>query len=143
MNDPTLKPRNPGATPYERLGGAPAVRRLVHRFYELMAELPEAWDVRKLHPEDLSGSEEKLFMYLSGWFGGPPLYVRAYGHPRLRQRHMHWRIGPTERDQWLLCMHQVLDEQVADTDLRAMIGKAFDELASHMMNTDNASGRSC
>lgn len=55
------------STPYGQLGGEDGIRQLVRRFYELMDTLPEAWDVRQMHPEDLSGSEEKLFKYLSGW----------------------------------------------------------------------------
>ena len=62
-------------TPYAELGGEAGIRRLVHRFYQLMDTLPEAWDVRQMHPEDLSGSEEKLFMYLTGW----PTATRASG----------------------------------------------------------------
>ena len=73
-------------TAYAQLGGEDTLRRLVHRFYALMDTLPEAWELRQMHPEDLSGSEEKLFMYLSGWLGGPPLYEQANGHPRLRAR---------------------------------------------------------
>ena len=63
------------ATPYNRLGGESAVRQLVQRFYELMDQLPEAHAIRRLHPESLSGSETMLFEYLSGWFGGPNLYI--------------------------------------------------------------------
>lgn len=80
-------------TPYQRIGGESGLRRLVHRFYALMDTLPEAWDVRKLHPDDLSGSEEKLFMYLSGWLGGPDLFVQRFGHPRLRARHLPFEIA--------------------------------------------------
>ena len=68
-------------TPYGQLGGEDIIRTLVRRFYTLMDTLPEAWDVRQMHPEDLSGSEEKLFKYLSGWLGGPPLYEQEFGHP--------------------------------------------------------------
>ncbi len=123
---------------YERLGGAPAVQRLVRRFYELMDELPEAWQVRRLHPESLASSEDKLYKYMSGWFGGPPLYVQENGHPRLRRRHFPYAIGPAERDQWLLCMHQALDEQVQDPVLRAAIGRAFDDMAHHVVNQPDA-----
>ena len=56
-------------TPYQRLGGEPAIRQLVSRFYELMDELPEAWAARKIHPQDLGLSGEKFVMYLSGWLG--------------------------------------------------------------------------
>ena len=56
---------------YERIGGEAKVRQLVQRFYQLMEELPESYGIRKLHPADLKTSEEKLFMFLSGWMGGP------------------------------------------------------------------------
>lgn len=105
-------------TVYDRLGGADGVRRLVDRFYALMDELPEAGGVRNLHPASLSGSAQSLYKYLSGWFGGPPLYVQERGHPRLRMRHLPYRIGDAERAQWLLCMHQALNEQVSDAGLR-------------------------
>jgi hemoglobin len=121
-------------TPYQRIGGEPAVRALVQRFYELMDTLPEAYGVRKLHAKDLSGSEEKLYLYLTGWLGGPQLYVEKFGHPRLRQRHLPFAIGGTERDQWLLCMRQAMQEQIDDAPLRAALDKALTELADFMRN---------
>ncbi|MGA7949976.1 MAG: group II truncated hemoglobin, partial [Thiobacillaceae bacterium] len=88
-------------TPYDVVGGDAGVRRLVDRFYDLMDELPEAYAIRKLHPEDLSGSRDKLYWFLSGWLGGPQHYVERFGHPFLRARHLPFSIGATERDQWL------------------------------------------
>lgn len=124
----------PQATPYELLGGEAAVRALVRRFYELMDTLPEAWNVRRLHPTDLAGSEDKLFMFLSGWLGGPQLYVERHGHPRLRARHLPFPIDSQARDQWLLCMRQAMDEQIADPALRAGLERALSDLANHMRN---------
>ena len=99
-----------------------------------MDELPEAYGIRKLHPQDLSGSEEKLFMFLSGWLGGPPLFVRRHGHPRLRARHLPFSIGAPERDQWLMCMRRALEEQVGDAGLRDKLYRALADLADHMRN---------
>jgi hemoglobin len=121
-------------TPYQRLGGEAALRTLVDRFYDLMDELPEAYGIRRLHPQDLSGSRDKLFKFLSGWLGGPPLYVSEYGHPRLRARHLPFPIGASERDQWLTCMNQALDEQVSDTELRDALKQALSRTADHMIN---------
>jgi hemoglobin len=87
-----------------------------------------------MHPQQLADSEDKLFKFLSGWFGGPPLYLRERGHPRLRMRHQPFRIGPAERDQWLLCMRQALYEQVADATLRAAVVRAFEAMAEHLVN---------
>ena len=123
----------PSDSVYTRLGGEPAVRALVDRFYQLMYQLPEAQGLRRLHP-DLPRAADSLFKYLSGWFGGPPLYVQERGHPRLRMRHLPFAIGAAERDQWLLCMRQALAEQVADERLRAAVDNAFTGMAAHMIN---------
>ncbi|MBU1237241.1 MAG: group II truncated hemoglobin [Gammaproteobacteria bacterium] len=123
-----------GITPYERIGGEPVVRALVKRFYELMDTLPEAYDVRKLHAADLSGSEEKLYLFLTGWLGGPQLYVEKFGPPHLRQRHLPFAIGMAERDQWLLCMRQAMEEHIDDAPLRSALDKALTELADFMRN---------
>jgi hemoglobin len=121
-------------TPYQAIGGEVAVRELVRRFYAHMDTLPEAWGVRKMHAEELAGSEEKLFLFLSGWLGGPNLYVERFGPPFLRARHLPFAIGAAERDQWLLCMRRALDETVADASLRARLFEALAALADHMRN---------
>ena len=87
---------------YERIGGAEKVRALVHRFYQIMDELPESYGIRKMHAENLQGSEDKLFKFLSGWMDGPQLFIQEYGHPMLRRRHLPFAISVSERDQWLL-----------------------------------------
>jgi len=121
-------------TPYERLGGAAGIRRLVHRFYALMDELPEAYTVRSMHPEDLKGSEENLFDFLSGWFGGPSLFIEKKGHPRLRMRHSPYAVGLAQRDEWMLCMTQALTEQVEDEPFRTKLIDTFAQMADHMVN---------
>jgi len=71
------------ATPYELLGGAEVLRRVVARFYAPMDAEPEFHAVRKLHPAELAHSTEKLYMFLSGYLGGPPLYQERIGNPML------------------------------------------------------------
>ena len=119
---------------YDRIGGAAKIRALVQCFYRIMDNLPETYGIRQLHPEDLQNSEEKLFKFLSGWMGGPQLFVEHHGHPMLRQRHIHFPIGNSERDQWLMCMEQALQEVVEDTALRAELNGAFAKVADHMRN---------
>jgi hemoglobin len=119
---------------FESIGGEAAVRRLVDRFYDLMDALPEAREIRALHPAELAGSRDKLHWFLVGWLGGPPLYVERFGHPRLRARHLPFPIGPRERDQWLFCMRQALQENVADEPVRTQIAAALAQLADHMRN---------
>jgi hemoglobin len=122
------------ATPYQRIGGDAAIRKLVDRFYELMDELPEAYTARKIHPDDLTESGNKFYDFLSGWLGGPQRFVEKYGHPMLRRRHLPFAIGPEERDQWLMCMKLALDETVADAPLRDDLYGRFAAIGEHMRN---------
>lgn len=124
---------------YLRMGGEQAIHALVDRFYALMDHLPEAWSVRCMHPESLAGIADSLFKFLSGWFGGPPLYINERGHPRLRIRHAPYAIGANERDEWMLCMRQTLAEQVRDPVLHASVLRAFSDMADHMSNTGGRS----
>lgn len=123
------------ANPHYRLiGGEEGIHRLVNRFYALMDELPEARTIRTLHPTDLSHAKERLFMFLSGWLGGPQLYAERFGHPRLRHKHQPFPIGETERDAWMLCMTRALDDVVVDTTLRAQLTKSFFKTADFLRN---------
>lgn len=119
---------------YLRIGGEAGIRRLVERFYALMDTLPEARTIRALHQPDLSHAKERLFMFLSGWLGGPPLYAERFGHPRLRQKHLPFPIGEAERDAWMLCMTHALEEVVPDSDLRAQLTQALFKTADFMRN---------
>jgi hemoglobin len=122
---------------YELLGGEAGVRKLVDRFYDLMESSPEAARVRAIHPPDLTNSRDKLFMFLSGWSGGPALYVQKFGHPRLRQRHMPFPIGREERDEWLWCMDKALREGQFDGELFDYLKGRFTEIANSMQNRIN------
>ena len=130
------EPTGETVTLYEAIGGDAGVRRLMARFYELMDTLPEAANCRAIHPPSLTGSEEKLYEYLSGWLGGPPLYTDKRGHPMLRRRHFMAGIGPKERDEWLLCFNRALDETIESEGLRTIIREPVTRLAFHMQNRE-------
>jgi hemoglobin len=124
----------PDRTPYTLIGGDAGVRQLVDRFYDLMDSAPEAAEVRQLHATSLKVSREKLFLFLSGWLGGPQLYVERYGHPMLRARHLPFAIAERERDQWLWCMERAIDEQAMPDELKAFLREKLRPLADHMRN---------
>lgn len=121
---------------FERLGGEEVIRKLVDHFYDLMDSVPEYYGIRKLHPQDLSGSRQKLFMFLTGWMGGPPLYETAFGHPMLRARHLPFPVGNAERDQWMACMQQAMQEIGIDERTRAELTQSFKRTADHMRNKE-------
>ncbi|WP_413584743.1 group II truncated hemoglobin [Bdellovibrio sp. HCB274] len=124
---------------YELIGGEPVLRKICQRFYEIMATLPEARGVLEMHPENLRGSEEKLFMFLSGWLGGPNLFQERFGHPRLRMRHFPFKIGKSERDQWMLCMVHAFEDVGIQEPMRSELLHSLLNLADHMRNQPESS----
>lgn len=121
---------------YETLGGEQTLRALVDRFYDVMDVAPEAAGIHALHPADLTESRNKLFWFLSGWSGGPPLYIERFGHPRLRARHLPFPIGEAERDQWLWCMNRAMEEVITDGLQRVQLSHAFAQIADFMRNRE-------
>ncbi|MCC6990548.1 MAG: group II truncated hemoglobin, partial [Acidobacteria bacterium] len=121
-SDADERPESP--TAFERLGGEAAVRRLVDAFYDLMDLEPAYAGLRRLHPQTLDGSRDKLFWFLCGWLGGPDLYVSRFGHPRLRARHLPYAIGIAERDQWMACMVQAMGECEVDPTMAGRLAQS-------------------
>ena len=123
-------------TYYELIGGEAGVRSLVDDFYDHM-QLDERFaGIRAMHPQDMSTSRDKLFWFLSGWLGGPPLFEEKFGHPRLRARHLPFAIGESERDQWMTCMTDVMQKSMLSEEARnALIGALF-KTADWMRNKD-------
>lgn len=119
---------------YDLIGGETNLRALVDRFYDIMDVSAEAKDIRAYHAKSLTQSREKLFMFLSGWSGGPGLYMEKYGHPRLRMRHNPFSIGERERDQWLWCMNKALDESELLSTVKEHLKTRFAEMADFLRN---------
>ena len=119
---------------FERIGGEPAVRALVDRFYDLMDLEPGYAALRATHGSTLDESRDKLFWFLCGWLGGPDHYQSRFGHPRLRARHMPFAIGVKERDQWVACMAQAMAECATPEELRARLKASFFNTADWMRN---------
>ncbi len=104
-------------SPYVLFNGEDGIRGLVDLFYDQMDLDPEFAGIRRLHPESLDGSRDKLYWFLCGWMGGPNHYVERFGHPRLRARHMPFPIGSPERDAWISCMRLALRDCEIDPKL--------------------------
>lgn len=123
---------------YEMLGGEPeatkVIRNLVETFYDIMDTDSKAAGIRAMHPSDLTGSREKLFMFLTGWTGGPQLYIERYGHPRLRARHLPFKIDESARDQWMYCMIQAMHQLDFEEDLMIKLGTQLHGVADFMRN---------
>lgn len=121
-------------TIFALIGGEPAVRKLVDVFYDRMSSDPAYSGILNLHPEDLTGSRDKLFWFLCGWLGGPNLYIERFGHPRLRARHLPFPIRSGERDQWLDCMELAMSQCQVPEQLRRQLMTALTQTADWMRN---------
>ncbi|ATI02555.1 MULTISPECIES: group II truncated hemoglobin [Cycloclasticus] len=131
----TLKPgQTYKLTQYEKLGGETVIRQLVKYFYEAMDNNTDVKTIRDMHAADLTEAEDKLFLFLSGWLGGPSLYIEKYGHPRLRARHLPFSIGIKERDQWLHCMDKALHKMNIEKAMHDELMQAFFNTADFMRN---------
>lgn len=122
------------ASNYELIGGEPGVRKLSTAFYDAMETRDDAKDLLAMHGHDLTVIREKFFKFLSGWLGGPQLYMQEYGHPRLRMRHMPFPIDHASAVSWMACMNQALEETVEDAVVRRHLSHAFAHIAKHMVN---------
>ncbi|MEY2783428.1 MAG: Group 2 hemoglobin YjbI [Pseudomonadota bacterium] len=130
----TAENKAPFDTPFAWMGGEPQVRALVDRFYDLMDLEPGYQALRDAHGSTLQDARDKLFWFLCGWLGGPEHYTERFGHPRLRMRHMPFSIGASERDQWLACMDQAMQETQVDSVLRERLNESFFKTADWMRN---------
>ena len=130
------------STFYQLLGGENGgdqvaiqkIRELVETFYDIMETDPKAAPIRAYHAKDLTAAREKLFMFLTGWTGGPQLYIERYGHPRLRQRHIAFSIGESERDQWMYCMISAMQRLKMDEKLMQKLAEQLYDVADFMRN---------
>jgi len=132
--DATFGPIDHTRTVFEQIGGEPVLRAIVDRFYDLMDIDGDLKALRDAHGPSLDSARDKLFMFLCGYFGGPDYYVSAYGHPRLRARHLPFAIGEAERDQWVICMGRALQEVGVAAPLMDRMLHAFYGTADWMRN---------
>jgi hemoglobin len=118
MNDQTDRPYGTGDASFRAAGGEAGIRRLVDCFFDRMGSDPRFATIYAMHPEDKDVSRDKLARFLCGWLGGPKLYHEKYGAIGIPRVHAHLAIATAERDQWLTCMQESVEEQPFAADFR-------------------------
>jgi hemoglobin len=124
-------------TLYQLVGGSETFFRLADRFYEAV-RLDER--LKAMFPEDLTGPKERLALFLIQYFGGPSTYSELRGHPRLRMRHVPFRIGKDERDRWVRHMLAAVDAEGIAEPMRAQMVEYFERTATFMINASSDAG---
>lgn len=122
---------NPFQSIYELIG-EDKIQQLCRYFYE---EVAQNQALRRLYPEeDLHPAERRLFLFLLQVFGGPQTYSEERGHPRLRMRHLDWKIDAGMRDHWLNAMLTALDKINPEQNAKELMMEYFIKVANHMIN---------
>ena len=117
-------------TIYQEIGEE-KIQLLAKLFYKEVGNQP---DLLALYPKDLAGAEERLYLFLLQVFGGPQTYTAKRGHPRLRMRHLDWKIDAHMRNEWLNCMLKSLDKSGIKQEVKELMQDYFVKAANHMVN---------
>lgn len=123
-------------SPYQLLGGEQGVRDLVRIFYDLVEGEPEGAPLMALHNigNGLAHARVAQFEFLSGFFGGPQLYVEHHGHSNVRKMHEHLAIGKAERDAWVNCMDKALALHGLEQSAHKQLMAHFTRIADMLVN---------
>ena len=113
--------------------GEEGFARLVTAFYN---QVPSDDILGPMYPaDDIPGAENRLREFLIGRFGGPQRYIESRGHPRLRMRHLPFKLDQAARDRWVQLMDRALDEAALPAESAQLLRQFFDHMATFMINT--------
>lgn len=133
MSEPTAgRPWGEAETPYEEIGGDATVRAISETFYDIIER--ESSVLRAMLPADTTGSRRKLYQFLSGWTGGPPLYWEEHGHPRLRMRHAPFPIDAGAAEEWARVMRVAIDSVEMPERAAAFLSQQLSAAATTLVN---------
>lgn len=118
---------------YEQIGGETTIRQIVEAFYPKVLQHPV---IAHLFPEDIKPVMDKQYLFLTQFFGGPPLYTEQYGHPMMRQRHLPFKITPRSADAWLQCMNEALLDIGLEDELRQVVMARLSAPAYFFVNSE-------
>lgn len=115
---------------YELLGEQ-NIRQLVAEFY---ARVFVNEKIKPLFQNDQKIIEEKQYLFLTQFLGGPQIYSEIHGHPRMRMRHMPHKITNEAKEEWLKCMKAAIETLPIEEHLKHELYNVFPKLAEHMVN---------
>jgi hemoglobin len=120
---------------FDKVGGAETFYRLVAKFYQGVAADPI---LRPMYPdEDLAEAQERLFLFLQQYWGGPNTYQQLRGHPRLRMRHSPFHVGIAAHDAWLGHMREAVDSLNLAPELAGELWSYLVAAADAMVNVED------
>lgn len=129
-------PKRTAPVLYDKIGGAAVLKALVAAFYDIIENEPEGQSLHLLHMRGhgIAHSREEQFNFMSGFLGGPPLYVERYGHSDIRKMHEHVDIDAAARDAWLLCMSMAVERVGLGGEARDLLMQHLRSVATALIN---------
>ncbi len=124
---------NDRTTYFDRIGEE-NLRKLIHDFYENIASDPV---MRPMYPMNLAPAEERLYLFMQQYLGGPQTYNELRGHPRLRQRHFPFPVDLNARAHWMDCMMRAMRKNPMDDESKAFLESYFEDTATFLLNRPN------
>lgn len=123
---------------YDRLGGENGIRALVEAFYDIVEKEADGQLLHILHLRGHGVAHARIEQvnFLSGFLGGPRLYVEKYGHSNVRKMHEHVEINSEARDAWLKCMAMAIDRIALTADIKEALMTHFTRVATMLKNKD-------
>lgn len=122
-----------GGSFFDQIGGSDTFDRLVRRFYEGVQTDDVLWPMYPAH--DLEGSIRRLSLFLQQYWGGPGTYSSERGHPRLRMRHVAFKVNPDARDRWLKHMRVAVESLELPPLQESTLWDYLDRAAHALVNT--------
>ncbi|WP_304524059.1 globin [Demequina pelophila] len=118
---------------FDTVGGHATFDALVRDFYAGVAQDPV---LRPMYPEqDMEGAIERLTLFLEQYWGGPTTYSETRGHPRLRMRHLPFRVDADARDRWIACMRAAVANRALAPLHEATLMDYLERAAHSMVNS--------
>ncbi len=114
--------------------GEEGFTRLVAAFYR---QVPADDILGRMYPRDeLAAAEQRLRDFLIYRFGGPQRYIEERGHPRLRGRHLPFRIDQAARDRWMQLMDKAFADAALPAEVEQFLRAFFDQMSTFMINQE-------
>lgn len=115
---------------FEKIGDS-NIKKLIHDFY---VEIKADELLSPMYKNDFSGAEERLYLFMVQYLGGPDKYNQLRGHPRLRQRHVFFPITEQAKTHWLRNMKVALDKSEIGQADKDFLWNYFQQTAEFLKN---------
>jgi len=111
--------------------GEKNLRKLIHDFY---IGISSDEILRPMYPMNLAPAEDRLYLFMQQYLGGPRVYEEQRGHPQLKKRHFPFKVDSDARDRWMKHMTKAMEQNEMPEDVRKFLQAYFLDTATFLLN---------